>query len=117
MLGHLHAASQKELAKRLEDKALTSTKLQTNAAMFCILHTCGICVRTYHKISLHTLAVNVFLRQQCSAHWFGLFLLLQAKQKQFITQLIVQGLLMLLEVPLTMILLPGISQSANLRDL
>ena len=58
-----------------------------------------------------------FLRQQCSAHWFGLFLLLQAKQKQFITQLIVQGLLMLLEVPVTMILLPGISQSANLRDL
>ena len=56
-------------------------------------------------------------RQQCSAHWLGLFLLLQAKQKQFITQLIVQGLLMLLEVPVTMILLPGISQSANLRDL
>ena len=72
---------------------------------------------TLHKISLHTLAVNVFFRQHCFAHWFGLLLLLQAKQKQFITQLIVQGLLMLLEVPVTMILLPGILQSATLGDL
>ena len=64
-----------------------------------MLQAFGICVRTYHTVSLHTLAVNVFLRQQCSVHWLGFVLLLQAKQKQFITQLIVQGLLMLLEVP------------------
>ena len=85
-----------------------------------VLHTCEhveyVCGLTTKSHCIRWLWMFVF-RQQCSAHWLGLFLLLQAKQKQFITQLIVQGLLMLLEVPVTMILLPGISQSANLRDL
>ena len=112
MLAHLQEDSQKELAKRLADKAqrASTNHVETNVAVCCIdvEYVGGLtCI----------LAVNVFLRQRCSVHWLGPFLLLQAKQKQFITELIVQGLLMLLEVPVTMILLPRISQSANLRDL